>query len=132
MAAQNKEFPWMSHYEEYKFFEDRMRSHSKVSSLENIKGGLYDLSLKNGNTLKVFICECYSYGVAEYEETVQKLGHLDVIIINSNWCGYSPDAKLYCREKSVGLFKIRDFMAALNFPHYWEYLTDYEKEKFAI
>ena len=54
------------------------------------------------------------------------------IIINSNWCGYSPDAKLYCREKSVGLFKIRDFMAALNLPHYWEYLTDYEKEKLAI
>ena len=115
----------MSHYEEYGFFEDRMRGHNKVSSLKNIQGGLYDLSLTNGKILKIFICECYSYGVAEYQETTQKLGQLDAIIINSNWCGYSPEAKLYCRERSVGLFKIREFMAALNLTRYWEYLTEY-------
>ncbi|BCJ09498.1 hypothetical protein PRtIB026_A08750 [Pseudomonas sp. RtIB026] len=132
MSAQNKSFPWMSHYEEYNFFEERMREHSKVSSLKNIQDGLYELTLRNGSTLKVFICECYSYGVAEYEETIQKLGHLDAIIINSNWCGYSADAKLYCRKRSVGLFKIRDFMAALNLTRHWEYLTDYEREKLAI
>ncbi|MDT3230136.1 MULTISPECIES: hypothetical protein [Pseudomonas] len=125
MAAQNKNFPWMSHYEEYGFFEDRMRGHNKVSSLKNIQGGLYDLSLTNGKILKIFICECYSYGVAEYQETIQKLGQLDAIIINSNWCGYSPEAKIYCRERSVGLFKIREFMAALNLTRYWEYLTEY-------
>lgn len=122
----------MSHYEEYKFFEDRMRDHNKVSSLTNIQGGLYDLSLTSGKTLKIFICECYSYGVAEYKETIQNLGQLDAIIINSNWCGYAPEAKIYCRERSVGLFKIRDFMAALNLTRYWEYLTEYEREKLAI
>lgn len=122
----------MSHYEEYKFFEDRMRDHNKVSSLTNIQGGLYDLSLTNGKTLKVFICECYSFGVAEYQETIQNLGQLDAIIINSNWCGYAPEAKIYCRERFVGLFKIRDFMAALNLTRYWEYLTEYEREKLAI
>ncbi len=37
MAAQNKNFPWMSHYEEYGFFEDRMRGHNKVSSLKTYK-----------------------------------------------------------------------------------------------
>ncbi|MEX5537202.1 hypothetical protein ABFV54_18965 [Pseudomonas syringae] len=126
MAAQNKNFPWMSHYGEYKFFEERMRNHNKVSKLKNIQGGLYEILLKNGKTLKIFICECYSYGVAEYEETVQKLGPLDAIIINSNWCGYSSEAKSYCRERLVGLFDIRELMAALNLTRYWEYPTENE------
>ncbi|WP_032699973.1 hypothetical protein ACTACM_19660 [Pseudomonas fragariae (ex Marin et al. 2024)] len=126
MAAQNKNFPWMSHYGEYQFFEERMRNHNKVSKLKNIQGGLYEILLKNGKTLKIFICECYSYGVAEYEETVQKLGPLDAIIINSNWCGYSSEAKSYCRERLVGLFDIREFMAALNLTRYWEYPTENE------
>ncbi|WP_137982865.1 hypothetical protein ACTACN_02440 [Pseudomonas syringae] len=126
MAAQNKNFPWMSHYGEYQFFEERMRNHNKVSKLKNIQGGLYEILLKNGKTLKIFICECYSYGVAEYEETVQNLGPLDAIIINSNWCGYSSEAKSYCRERLVGLFDIREFMAALNLTRYWEYPTENE------
>jgi len=116
----------MSHYGEYQFFEERMRNHNKVSKLKNIQGGLYEILLKNGKTLKIFICECYSYGVAEYEETVQNLGPLDAIIINSNWCGYSSEAKSYCRERLVGLFDIREFMAALNLTRYWEYPTENE------
>lgn len=130
MPAHNKEFPWMSYYGNYKFFENRMVSHSKVYNIRNIGDSFYDIKLTDGEKLRVFICECYSFGLAEYYESVERLGELDAVIINSNWCGYSMDAKLHCREHEVGLFDISGFMAALNMKNFWEYLTKQEKEYF--
>jgi len=83
-----------------------------------------------GDTLRVFICECYAFGVAEYLETAERLGNIDVVIINSAWCGYSLDAKLYCRNVNVGLFKIGEFMSALYLNDHWLHLTEEQKEYF--
>lgn len=130
MPAHNESFPWMSYYGNYKFFEERMQAHSKVSSILNTGAGLYEIDLIDGRTLKAFICECYSYGVAEYYETVENLGDLNAVVINSNWCGYSMEAKQHCRERSVGLFDIGGFMSALNMKNLWEYLAEDEKQYF--
>jgi hypothetical protein len=124
-------YPWPSYYGHFDFFEGRMRSHSRIASIMGSGDGVYDLGLKKGGALRVFICECYSFGVAEYTEVVAKLGQLDAIIINSAWCGYTPDAKRMCRTDKVGLFKIKDFMAALNKPDLSSYLNATEKEAFA-
>ena len=80
--------------------------------------------------IRVFICDCYSFGVAEYMEVLNQIGHVDAIIINSNWCGYSLDVKHYCMEYKVGVFNIGDFMAALNRPNFWTYLNSFEVEDF--
>ncbi|HRM73450.1 MAG TPA: hypothetical protein PLI13_01895, partial [Paracoccus sp. (in: a-proteobacteria)] len=93
-------------------------------------GGLYELTRTQGDTLRVFICECYAFGVAEYMEVVKSLGHIDVVIINSAWCGYAPDAKFHCREANVGLFKIGELMGALCRDDYWRYLTEDQKESY--
>lgn len=130
MPAQNTEFPWMSYYGHYNFFEDRMLSHKKIHGIQNIGGGLYEINLDDERVIKVFICECYSFGLAEYYETVEKIGKIQAVIINSNWCGYTAEAKHYCREHGVGLFNIGEFMAALNMKNFWEYLTKYEREYF--
>ena len=130
MPAHNDSFPWMSYYKNYKFFESRMKSHSRVSSLRNNADGLYEIVLTDKRVLKVFICECYSFGMAEYYESVDNLGELNAVIINSNWCGYSMEAKFYCIEHSIGLFDIGGFMVALNMKNYWEYITKDEKAYF--
>jgi len=105
-----------------------MRSHSKVSSIRETGEGLYVIDLVDRRTLVVFICECYSFGLAEYYESVENLGDLDAVVINSNWCGYTMDAKFHCQEQKVGLYDIKGFMAALNLKNHWEYLTKREKE----
>jgi hypothetical protein len=130
MTAQNNEFPWMSYYGHYKFFEDRMLSHDKVYDIQKTGEGIYELRLGEEKVIRVFICECYSFGLAEYYETVDKLGKIQAVIINSNWCGYAAEAKRFCREHGVGLFSIGEFMAALNMKNYWEYLTKEEREYF--
>jgi len=83
--------------------------------------GVYELTRTQGDTLRVFICECYAFGVAEYMETVDRLGKIETVIINSVWCGYTPEAKHCCRNAGVGLFKISGFMAALHRNDYWMY-----------
>ncbi len=118
----------MSYYGNYKFFEDRMITHSNVARLRNTGEGLYEIDLIDSRTLVVFICECYSFGIAEYHESVENLGDLDAVVINSNWCGYTMDVKLYCQERNVGVFDIKGFMAAINKRNFWEYLTKEEKE----
>ncbi len=127
MSAHNEFFPWSSYYGHYNYFEAQIGKHGKVASLTASDNGVFELTRIQGDTLHVFICECYAFGLAEYMETVDKLGKIDVIIINSAWCGYSPDAKRHCRKSKVGLFKIGEFMAALHRDKYWLYLTDTEK-----
>lgn len=130
MTAHSEIFPWASHYGHYNYFVSQMKQHGKVTSLTANAGGVFELTRMQGDTLRVFICECYAFGVAEYMETVEQLGEIDVVIINSAWCGYPPDAKQHCREAHVGLFKIGEFMAALHRSDYWRYLTDAEEEYF--
>ncbi|AXB80435.1 hypothetical protein [Novosphingobium sp. P6W] len=130
MSAYSDTFPWPSHSGGFAFFEQRMREHSRVLSIESNDEGLYHLATADGRILVVFICECYSYGCAEYLETTSKLGKVDVVVINSNWCGYTEDLKFQCRSDQIGLFNIRDFMAALNRRDYWLYLNDWDSENF--
>ena len=130
MAARNEAFPWTSHYGHYRYFEERMALHRRVVSLKPQADGVYELARTQGDTLRIFICECYAFGVAQYIETVDQLGEINAVIINSAWCGYAPAAKRHCRDSNVGLFKINELMGALHKADYWLYLTDAEKEYF--
>lgn len=130
MAGHSENFPWLSYYGHYKYFEGQMHQHGMVASLTAEGTGVYCLGRTQGDTLRVFICECYAFGIAEYLETIEKLGRLDTVIINSAWCGYSPEAKRHCRDENIGLFAIGEFMGALHRDNYWSYLTDKEEEHF--
>lgn len=107
-----------------------MHRHAKVASLQQIKDGFYELTRVTGDKLRVFVCECYAFGEAEYYEVLEKAGNLDIIVIDSMWCGYSPEAKRACRDDEVGLFKIAELMAALHRDKHWQYLTQSEDEYF--
>lgn len=122
MPAENNIFPWMAYYGHYKFFEDRMRRHHIVTGISSEMPGVYNLDLRSGKTLRVFICECYSYGEAEYHETVEKLGAVNAVVMNSMWCGYTKAAKELCKDGEVGLFKVSEFMGALNKEKFWLYV----------
>lgn len=131
MPGHSEHFPWPSYYDHFDFFEQQMGHHRRVASLTPEGNGVYLLVRDHGDKLRLFICECYAFGIAQYTETVRQLGELNAIIINSVWCGYTSKAKRHCRETRVGLFNIREFMAALHREDYWMYLTKNEQEYFA-
>ena len=130
MPAHNKNFPWMSYHGNYNFFEQRMREHSKVNTIERVNPSVYSLNLTDGRRLKVFVCECFSFDTAEYVESCENYGPLQAIVISSNWCGYSLDVKRNCMLDEVGVYDTAGFMAAINRREYWTYLTEYERERF--
>ena len=130
MPAHQDNFPWMSYYGNYDFFEQRMHEHSKVNKVNKITPSLYDILLIDGRVIRIFVCECYSFDTAEYIEVCQEFGQVNAVVINSNWCGYSPSVKRHCMSQKVGVYDIRGFMAAINKRKYWEYLTEDEEEMF--
>jgi hypothetical protein len=81
MSAYSETFPWPSNYGHYDFFEARMKQHGKVVSLKAHGGELYDLTRTQGDTLRVFICECYAFGVAEYMEVVKNWGCPQIVLV---------------------------------------------------
>src|SRR3546814_964186 len=83
MPGFSDQFPWPSYYGNYDYFENRMARHQKVAELTAEGDGVYRLRRTRGDVLRLFICECYAFGVADYIETTGKLGHLDLVIINS-------------------------------------------------
>ncbi|RYD78616.1 MAG: hypothetical protein EOP84_14020 [Verrucomicrobiaceae bacterium] len=105
-----------------------MNSHQKVTATRNRRNGVYELTLLGGSKFKVFICECYSFGEAEYLETTGRIEGLDAIVINSGWCAYTSEAKFAARADRVGVFSIGELMAALNKPQPWSYLTPEQRE----
>lgn len=130
MPAYSEEYPWISHYGHYDFFEERMQSHNRVSNIVELATGIYNIKRDDGVLIKTFICECYSFGIAEYMEVKQNLSDINAVIINSNWCGFTTEAKRHCRNSYVGLFKIAQFMGALNQENYSQYLDKDEKKLF--
>lgn len=131
MTGHSDKYPWSPYYGHFNFFEQRMNTHSGVASLEAVGNGLYNLNTKFGRTLRIFVCECYSFGAAEYLEATQALGKLDAVVINSAWCSYTMEAKHLARLEKVGIFKIGNFMSALNKVELWVHLTQAEHDEFA-
>ncbi|WP_336026043.1 hypothetical protein [Acinetobacter pittii] len=128
MPAANNDFPWMSYYGNYNSFKRKIKFHDKVVKVVDIDAanGLFDIVQEN-RTLRIFICECYSFGVAEYEEALEKFENLDAIIINSTWCSYTPDVKEYCKEQRVGVFNLAEFFGAINLLNFWNYVAPNER-----
>lgn len=124
MAADDETFPWPSHDGRFRYFEDRMTGHDGVAGLTSIGGGVYELTTATGKTLRLFVCDCYAFGVAEYMETVDRVGEVDAVVIQSLWRGYTSEAKRHCRDRKVGLFKVNELMGALNRDDFWNYGAD--------
>jgi len=87
-----------------------MWGNRRVTDLIEIDTAIYDVQRTFGDTIRIFICECYSFGAAEYIETMEKLEGINAIIIDSNWCNYTYDAKVMAFSDGVGLYKVVEFM----------------------
>lgn len=49
MPAENEEFPWLSYYKNYDYFEEIIKNHNKIKSIQNIGIGLYEITLSKGD-----------------------------------------------------------------------------------
>ena len=123
MPSHSENFPWPSFYGNYRYFEHAVWDHRATLVLTEESPGVYEYRRQIGDSLRVFICDCYSFGLAEYQEVIDEIGDVDVIVINSGWCGYTQQAKEHCKSQKVGLFRFGEFMGAMNMREYWNYVA---------
>ncbi|MBY5827671.1 hypothetical protein [Rhizobium leguminosarum] len=127
MTAYKSDFPWPSYDGRFKFFEDRVNGHEKVEQLVNLGGGFFEVTRRGGDKLRAFVCECYTFGVAEFIEVRDHCADVSAIVISSSWCGYTDDVKDYCKALKIGVFNISEFMGALNREEFWSYVVPERK-----
>lgn len=129
MPAHSNTYPWPSYYGNFNFALEILARHDQLASIDP-DGDVYNVARTRGDQLRLFICECYSFGVAEYQEVTEKAGPVDLVLVNSNWCSYTLQVKRHCREQKVGVYQLRALMAALNLNEVWSYLDEGERELF--
>lgn len=75
-------------------------------------------------SLNVYLTNVYIVGEADVIEILAEAPETDVIVTMSAWNSYSNDAKLYAKEREVGLFKFSEFLGAVYYVG--RKLLDYE------
>lgn len=63
--------------------------------------------------LRTFMTNIYIVGLADVHEIFADAGEVNAIVTMSAWNGYTVEAKAFCREKGVGLFRFKEFLGAV-------------------
>ncbi len=126
MPAHNEDYPWEPYYG-YDAIAKLLMKHSKVRNVMCLQDGLFLVNRALGDELRLFACECYCYGVAELHETLNSVGQVDVIFINSMWCSYTGDAKETGLQQRIGIFTYAELMGALHRSDIWRYVPKSER-----
>jgi hypothetical protein len=90
-----------------------LRGNPVVETAELLSEQLLEVKRKNGPALRVFLTNVYILGEAEALDIVTAQGSLQAIVTMSEWNSYTSDAKIWCKERGVGLFKFREFLGAI-------------------
>ena len=108
------------------FFEQQLTYHSKIARYEKRENFIYKLFLQDGRSYLVWLTNKYTVSITD---VVEKIGEgLNALVTISMWNGYTYEAKEYALQQHFGLFKIREFMGALNFPDPSQYYMGVDEE----
>ncbi|HEL1541753.1 TPA: hypothetical protein TXI94_000770 [Streptococcus suis] len=108
------------------FFEQILATHDKIITYQELDNFVYELSLENGTKYLVWLTNKYTVSINDVVE--KKTEGLDALVTISSWNGYTYEAKEYALQQHFGLFKIREFMGALNYPDPSQYYMGIDKE----
>ena len=109
------------------FFEQILARHAKVFTYQELDNFVYELLLENGTKYLVWLTNKYTVSI---NDVVEKLAEgLDALVTISGWNDYTYEAKEYALQQHFGLFKIREFMGALNYPDPSQYYMGIDEEE---
>lgn len=108
------------------FFEQILARHDRIISYKKFDNFVYALSLKDGTKYLVWLTNKYTVSINDVIEQIDN--GLDALVTISGWNGYTYEAKEYALQQHFGLFKIREFMGALNSPDPSQYYMKIDEE----
>ena len=115
--------------ESISFFENAIQDHDNVFSCKKLQDQVYIITRRNGDSLKVYITDLYTVGLADYYAIKGLIPNLDAIVTLSNWNGYTYQAKIEAKKHNIGIFVMREFYGALNNERITSYIKYDSKRK---
>lgn len=101
------------------FFKRVMMEHEKVEKIDLVEEddykAVFEIHLSDGRTLVTYIGDVYVLTAADVRAIVSEYEMVDSIVVVSNWDEYTSEAKEIAKTMGIGVFKLKEFMKAINY-----------------
>ncbi len=95
------------------WFEQQIRGHTRVRSLEALDANRYVIGRHNLPDVRLWLCGVYTSD-SPITTPSESRTHRDAIVVLSVWNHYSPQADRAGKADGVGIFKPGELMSALH------------------
>ena len=109
------------------FFEKAMNTPSRVSGYKCLSDSYYEIHRDELPTIRVFVANYYALSVADYYDIVSEY-EVDCLVTISNWNSVTQDAYELGKSNGVGVFKMNEFLGALNYARPCTYIRPIDRE----
>ncbi|WP_444283365.1 hypothetical protein [Granulicatella adiacens] len=109
------------------FFEKAMNNHSRVSRYRCLSDSYYEIYRNELPTIKVFVANYYALSVSDYYDIVSDY-EVDCLVTISKWNRVTQDAYELGKSNGIGVFKMDEFLGALNNARPCTYIRPIDRE----
>lgn len=99
--------------EHREFLSKRLASTPVVSRVEEVDDFHFVVERPGKSTLRIYLTNKYILSVADIMEILNDSPETTCIVSTMDYNQYSPEAKAYCAEQGVGLFKAVELFGAV-------------------
>ncbi len=96
------------------FFIRAVREHNRVTSVRQESPNLYIVERDGLSTVRVWLCDVYTLGVADYMHIRHEDPDVNCIVTISGFNSWTWDAKEAGYDDGVAVFKFGEFLGALH------------------
>lgn len=99
--------------EQRRFLVQGLRGKPTVSYVEELDDFHFVVERSGKSALQIYLTNIYILSIADVMEIMQESPETNCIVSTMNYNQYSPQAKEYCRERGVGLFRTDELFGAV-------------------
>lgn len=96
------------------WFEQKIKGHTRVRGLQAINELVYVVERVNMPDVRVWLCEAYTFGVADYYAVRQADPEVNAVVVLSVWNHYTPEAVAEAKGDGVLIGTTGELMSALH------------------
>ena len=110
------------------YFEKAMHRHDRVEGFEKLEDYYYRILRYGMSPVNVVITNYYTLGYGELLDILEKYPKTNCVITISNWNGCTGQAYREGKKKGIGVFKMEEFMGAINCVNACTYIRPIDRE----
>lgn len=127
MNGQNN---WNVGYSAILFMEQVLSSHTSVRSFTRMNDIQFQIVRSKGHPdLNVVFVDVYEFGEAAAYAIIEEFDGIQVIVNNGSWNHILVDWRKFANRTGVVIFKLSDFMGAINVQDLRNYVTEDERDE---